>query len=184
MLNIIDDSVINFLSKIHNVVLDKVMIFFTNLGDNGIIWIILILILLGIKKTRKIGFIMLGSVILAMIFTNFLKNNIYRERPYIYLDLVPLVKSSGTNSFPSSHTSTAFAVLGVYSYFKLKYKWAVAILAFGVGFSRIYLNLHYFTDVLGGIFLGLATSYLAIYTYQWISGEILKRKLRVLERKI
>ena len=184
MLNIIDQGIINFISKIHNPFLDKIIIFFTNLGDNGIVWIVLIVVLLGMKKTRKTGLMILGAVILAMIFTNFLKNNIQRERPYEYLNLIPLVKSSGTNSFPSSHTSVAFAVLGVYSYFKLKYRWVVSILAFGIGFSRIYLNLHYFTDVLAGAVLGLMTSYLVVYACSQVAKEMRKRKLRVLDREI
>lgn len=183
MLNIIDRGIINFISKIHNPLLDRIMIFFTNLGDNGIVWIALILVMLAMKKTRKTGLMILGAVLLVMIFTNFLKNNIQRERPYTYLNLIPLIKSSATSSFPSSHTSVAFAVLGVYSYFKLKYKWMIYILAFGIGLSRIYLNLHYFTDVLAGAVLGFVTSYLVIYVCSQISRKMQNGKVRILERK-
>ncbi|MBP9478756.1 MAG: phosphatase PAP2 family protein [Sebaldella sp.] len=184
MLNIIDQSFINFISTIHNSILDKIMIIFTSLGDDGIIWIILLLILLGIKKTRKVGFLMLVSVLLALFFNDLLKDVFNRERPYTYLNIVPLVKASRTSSFPSSHTSVAFAVLGVYSYFKLKYKPIIAIMAFGIGFSRIYLNLHYFTDVLAGIGLGLGISYIVIYMYSHILRLTKKRQLRLSEKKV
>lgn len=184
MINIIDQGFINFISIIHNPILDKVMIFFTNLGDNGVVWIVLLLILLGIKKTRKIGVIMLISVLLTLFFNDLLKDMFKRERPYTYLNMIPLVKSSGTSSFPSSHTSVAFAVLGVYSYFKLKYKSIITVISFGIGFSRIYLGLHYFIDVLAGIGLGLGISYLVIYMYLYIFKSIKKRQLRILEKKV
>ena len=170
MLNIIDQTAVNAVSIIQNPLLDRIMIFFTTLGDNGIIWIILLIVLLSKKKTRNTGIVLLVTVITVFVFTDYLKGEFYRIRPYEYMNFLPKVETSGTSSFPSSHSSIAFAVFGIYYFYNLKYKYIIGAVALIIAVSRFYLEVHYFTDVLAGMALGFAVSYILFH----ISGLISK----------
>ena len=163
MLNIMDQTAVNAVKLIQNPLLDKIMVFFTSLGDNGIIWIILLIVLLSGKKTRNKGVVLLITVITVFILTNYLKEEFHRVRPYEYMNFIPKVKTSGTSSFPSAHSAVAFAVFGISYFYHLKYRYITGIFALIIAVSRFYLGVHYFTDVLAGIFIGFAVSGILFY---------------------
>lgn len=139
------------------------MEFVSLLGKGGIFLIILSLTLLFIKKTRRYGTAMAISIALAAIFVNlFLKVVIARPRPYadissifnqLWLMMGQHVESD--MSFPSGHTNATFAVM-IPLFLLGNKRWSWLALVFGVlmGISRIYLVVHYPSDVLGGMITG------------------------------
>ncbi len=142
---------------------DFFMGYFTKLGDDGIFLIILSLILIVFKKTRKVGTAMLGAIIIGALFTNIsIKPIIARPRPYIdethifhqwWLDAGAHVESEF--SFPSGHTTSAMAVMtGLFFTTNKKYSWTAFIFAIVMGITRIYLCVHFPSDVLGGLIVG------------------------------
>ena len=163
MLNIMDQTAVNAVKLIQNPLLDRIMVFFTSLGDNGIIWIILLIVLLSGKKTRNKGVVLLITVITVFILTNYLKEEFHRVRPYEYMNFIPKVKTSGTSSFPSAHSAVAFAVFGISYFYKLKFRYIIGVIALMISVSRFYLEVHYFTDVLAGVSLGFIVSYILFY---------------------
>lgn len=145
--------------------LDFLMPIITALGDGGIFWIALAVILLFFKKTRKTGFTIGAALLIGFIVGNlFLKNVVGRIRPY---DLNPnitlLVDKLHDYSFPSGHTLASFeAATAIYLRNK-KFGIAALILAFLIAFSRLYLYVHYPTDVLASIILGTAIAFLSYF---------------------
>ena len=138
--------------------LTQIFIFITRLGDGAFIWLFTALVLLGVKKYRHSGVALLLSLIISSILVDeILKNMFRRIRPFnVMLDLMALVPKPGSYSFPSGHTTTAFAAATVIAIFlPRKYGILGYILAALIGFSRMYLGVHYPTDVLVGIILGI-----------------------------
>ena len=150
----------------------------THLGDDGILWIALGIILLCFKKTRPIGFTVLTSLLINFVIVNVtLKDLIARPRPFVTNELIkPLV--GGVNkytSFPSGHTSGSFsAMLALYRWVPKKIGIPAVILATLVALSRLYVGVHYPTDLLGGFvvaFMASAWSYYIVKKVQQKIGE-------------
>ncbi len=141
--------------------LTPIMKLITHLGDAGIFWIVLTALLLLIPKTRKIGFLCFIALLVNFLCCNvILKNFIARPRPYTMIEgLELLVKEASDFSFPSGHTAASFACAWILL-FKLPKKAGVPlfILAALIGLSRLYIGIHYPTDVLGGFLLGSGVS--------------------------
>ncbi len=152
---------------VRNPILNKIMVFITTLGDEGYIWIAAAILLLIPKKTRKIG-LMCGVALLAHLVLNneLLKNIVQRPRPFAtFPELSIIVSQPGQFSFPSGHTSSSFAAAAVmYRYLPRRAGVPAMILAALIGFSRLYVGVHYPTDVLVGAAVGILCSYIA----QWI----------------
>ena len=134
---------------------DTVMPLITALGNGGAIWIGCSAVLLLIPKTRKTGAAMAGSLILEALCCNvILKPLIGRIRPCEVNAAVQLLIAHPTDfSFPSGHTGASFAAVSAL-YFSRNRLWRVAlILAALIAFSRLYLYVHYPSDVLAGAFI-------------------------------
>ncbi len=135
----------------------------------GIIWILICIILICIKKTRMIGIMTLTSLALCIGFNNIIiKHLVARARPFdTYTDLTPLIKKPTDYSFASGHTTASFASVGILARF-LQRPLAVLTVVFAVlvAFSRLYLGVHYPTDVLCGILIGLAGSTLVYILFK------------------
>ncbi len=143
--------------------LDKIMLFFTYLCEYGLVSIICALVLLGIARTRKIGLTLVFSLLLGFVIGNIvLKPCISRIRPYDVNTAINLIVDKQSDySFPSGHTLAAFeTAFSVFWWNKKIGRYLIAT-ACAVGFSRLYLYVHYPTDVLAGAFLGIAFSYVA-----------------------
>ena len=157
---------------------DVLMPFITSFGNGGVIWIVLTVILLLIPKTRKTGLILGAALILDGIFCNLLlKNLVRRIRPCDINDAIRLlIPYPSDYSFPSGHTAVSFAAASALYFAGEKYLWKAAlVLAAFIAFSRMYLYVHYPTDILGGALLGILCGYLGCRIVQ--KTEQYKRKI-------
>ncbi len=172
-----DFNILQFYFNLHEGPLGKILdVFFmiyTHLGDDGILFIVLGLIFLLFKKTRKVGAGMLFGIAIGALITNVtIKPLIERPRPfelYEYLTTDPNVllfkdwwmdlgevHASSMRSFPSGHTTSAVAALvPVFLFCDKKKSWLALVAAVLMGASRNYVMVHYPSDVLGGILVGL-----------------------------
>ncbi len=154
---------LDFLQTIHTPLLDKILAFITSLGNAGIIWIVLAVVLLILPKTRKVGMIVGAALLVDLVLCNLiLKNLVARVRPYdVNTAIAILIKKPLDFSFPSGHTAASFAAMTALFLAKMKKAWIAAlILAVLIAFSRLYFYVHYPTDVLGGIVVGILSGVL------------------------
>lgn len=148
----------------------------TCLGDTGWFWIALGLVLLLYRKTRPVGITVLISLAIGALITNVvLKNAVARIRPYDFTDqIISLLPPQSDFSFPSGHTCASFAAaLVCLKMLPRRYGVPAVILACLIAFSRMYLGVHYPTDILGGLLAGIAASWLACRVAE---NKILKNK--------
>ena len=149
---------LDFLQTIHTPLLDKILAFITSLGNAGIIWIVLAVVLLILPKTRKTGIIVAAALLMDLVLCNLiLKNLVARVRPYdVNTAIAILIKKPLDFSFPSGHTAASFAAMTALFLAKMKKAWIAAlVLAVLIAFSRLYFYVHYPTDVLGGAIVGI-----------------------------
>ncbi len=137
--------------------LDQIMPFITHLGSAGLIWICITLIFLCMKKYRHCGILLTAGLLAGLIVTNILlKNLVARERPcWIDPDIAMLIAVPQDFSFPSGHTTSSViaAMLIFHEYRKLGIiAWILALL---IIFSRMYLFVHFPTDILCGGIIGV-----------------------------
>ena len=171
------------IQSIHTQILDKIMIVITTLGDAGIFWILVSVILLFFKKYRKIGVASLGALVLSLIFTNGIIKNLFdRVRPFMYDEAIRqslLIKEPFDSSFPSGHTSASIAAAVSIFIFNKKWGTAAIVLALMIGFSRLYLFVHFPTDVLTGLIAGILYAIISAlivvkldekYKFKWLRG--------------
>ncbi len=159
----IDDAITYFINdNLHNSFTRTVMPMITHLGTGGLLWIISGLLLMIKRKTRPIGAMMLLSLITAAIVGNLMIKPIFnRTRPYMANDdLILLIGAPMGSSFPSGHTISSFASATALFLRKKSAGAAALVLAFLIAFSRVFLFVHYFTDVLAGALLGIITAVL------------------------
>ena len=159
-----------FLQELHNPLLDKVMVFFTSLGNAGLLWIGLAVVMLFFKKYRKCAI----SIGIALVFKELignviLKELIMRERPcWIDPTVELLVNSPSSFSFPSGHTFDAFAASVTVFLNHKKEGIAAMIVAALIAFSRMYVFVHFPTDIFGGMVLGTGVAVLAYFiVHRW-----------------
>lgn len=158
----IEFSILDSLQGIRTPVGDVVMCFITKLGEAGMIWIVLTVILLLIPKTRKAGIVMMAALCIDLVVCNgILKNLFARIRPCdVNTQIQLLIARPDDFSFPSGHTAASFAAVAALYFSGERKLWKPAlVLACLIAFSRLYLYVHYPTDILGGIFVGLAAGY-------------------------
>lgn len=142
--------------------MDSIMPLISHLGDSGLVWIILSIGLVIPKKTRKLGFVMIIALVLNGIICNIiLKPMLARIRPFdVNTSIKLLINKPRDFSFPSGHTSASFTAASVLFFRRNKLFVPSLILATLIGFSRLYLYVHYPSDVVGGIILGIVCSYM------------------------
>ena len=153
----LDGSLLLWIQTLHLSWLDPVVSAFTSLGNGGMLWIVLSLAMVCFKPTRKAGALALGAMLLGLLVTNLtIKPLVERPRPWLDLPLTPLVVERDPHSFPSGHTCAAFAAGMIWAR-TLPWKWGrvlAAVLAVCMGLSRLYVGVHYPTDVLAGAVIG------------------------------
>lgn len=145
-------------------------------GNYGIVFIVIAVILLIFKKTRKAGILALLAMSFGFIFTNLiLKNVIARPRPFfdqnsIYYDYWVQAGSLSEKgySFPSGHaTSAAAFAMGLFLAFNKKWSWSFLLIPFLMGYTRIYFFVHYASDIVGGLSVGFSCGALSFLIF-WL----------------
>ena len=165
------------LQEIHNAVLDPIMIVASTLGNNGFIWIVITVFLLFTKRYRECAIVMAIALLLSLLICNItLKNLVARDRPF-WIDERVVLKIEEPNdfSFPSGHTFSSFAAAVVLFLYSRKMGTAALALALSIAFSRLYLFVHFPTDVLASVVLGSATAGLAVVLFRKLFRPVLKR---------
>lgn len=151
--------------------------FITTLGNLGLIFIIVSVIMLLFSKTRKVGVISLIALLFGFLLTNLLlKNIISRPRPYIDTnsDFYMWWKKAGSLleagfSFPSGHTTAATGFsFSLFMCFKKKVSWLYLLIPVFMGFTRIYFMVHYASDVVGALFVGTLCSLVAYFIFKYL----------------
>jgi len=167
-----DSSILLYIKdNMHGHIMDKLMITLTHLGNGGMIWIIISVVLVISKKYRKIGFMAIAALILSTILgEGVLKHVVKRIRPSANIPAVNLLIAKPLSySFPSGHTTSSFAVAGILAKYFKAYALEFFSLASLIAFSRLYLYVHYPTDVLAGIVIGLICSGIIIFLFDKVS---------------
>lgn len=153
----LDGQLLVAIQGLHMAWLDPIVSCYTKLGDAGLLWIALSLAMLFRKPTRRAGAMALCAMILGLIVTNLtIKPLISRPRPWLDWPIVPLVAENDPNSFPSGHTCAAFAAAMVWvrTLPQRRDRVIAAVMAVLMGLSRLYVGVHYPTDVLAGAVIG------------------------------
>ena len=163
----IDENILFFIQEnLRNPVIDRVMVFISSLGDAGFLWIAIAFLLLLHKRYRKCGIVLILALMVEQIICDdILKPLIGRVRPCNkFPDVAQLTHRMHSASFPSGHTMKGFTSatilfihhrpLGIGAY-------AIATL---IGLSRLYLFVHYPSDVLAGAAFGVIVALQTIYT--------------------
>lgn len=157
--------------------LNPIVIRITHLGDAGLLWIVLSLLLLISQKTRKYAMMAIVALLFSLLVNNMiLKNIVARTRPYEVVEgLTRLIGAQRDLSFPSGHTASSFATAVVlFRNLKKRYGIPLLVLAVLISLSRLYVGVHYPTDVLFGAISGTLLAILA----QWLVNGVLERRRR------
>ena len=156
--------------------LDTIIPVLTHLG-HGVIWTILGWILIFTKKYRFNGISIITALTVTVIISEFIIKPLFlRERPYLSNPEILLLISEPTGtSFPSSHTSTSFAC--AIQFFGINKKAGIAelVMATVIAFTRLYLYVHFPTDILGGIVLGLIMGFAVMFIAKKIRNNLSER---------
>lgn len=178
-----DLSVFEWIQSIQCGFLNAVMVFITTLGNAGAIFIVLALVLLCTKKYRKAGLAVAVALIVMLICNDlFLKEFFARPRPFNLLVTDPekyafwgegyvypeLIGKPSSYSFPSGHTSSAFAAAIALLCHNRKLGIPATIFAAIMGFSRIYVEVHYCTDVIAGVVSGTICALIAVLIVKFL----------------
>ena len=159
-------------------VLTPLMRILSTLGNGGAFWIVLTVLLLMLRRTRRTGAFCAVGMLLTFVAVNLLlKPLVGRTRPYELFDaLSVLVKLPGDASFPSGHSANSMACAwAIFRTMDKKYGVPALVLALLIALSRLYVGVHFPSDVLAGLIIGGAMSELSL--------RLLPRMLRRARRK-
>mgnify|MGYP002510875622 CR=1 FL=1 len=165
----LDGQLLVAIQGMHMSWLDPVVSIYTKLGDAGILWIAMSVAFLLDRRTRKAGVLALCAMVLGLIVTNLtIKPLISRPRPWLDWPIVPLVTEKDPNSFPSGHTCAAFAACLSWARTLTRKRLRVYVVALAVlmGLSRLYVGVHYPSDVLAGAVIGSLCAWVVWRAYQ------------------
>lgn len=153
------------IQEIHREWLDTLMVFVSTLGNGGMIWILSGVAMLCFKRSRKCGWLLLLSMAVCYILGNLgIKNLVQRARPCTIDPTVQLlIPHPSEYSFPSGHTLHSFAAATMIFFHYKRTGILALVLASLIAFSRMYLFVHFPTDILGGIILGVLAAAAVFY---------------------
>jgi undecaprenyl-diphosphatase len=167
----LDEGLLLAIQGLRVPILNPLMVVYTKLGNLGILWIALSLTMLCRKSTRNTGRMALLALALGLLCTNVvLKHLVGRPRPWLHvMGLIPLINETDPYSFPSGHTCAAFAAGMIWAK-ALPQTWMrvlAVVLAVLMGLSRLYVGVHYPSDVLAGAIIGSLSAAVA-----WKLGQL------------
>ena len=169
-------QILNLIANVHTDLLDTILPMISSFGDKGIGWIVLSVILTCIPRYRKAGITMGLALIFCLLIGNMtLKPLIARPRPYTYFpEMTLLIAPLADFSFPSGHTFASFASATALFLYHKKAGIAAYILAAIIAFTRLYLYVHFPSDVIAGMLLGIFSGWL---TYQIVQSVSIHKKI-------
>ena len=160
--------------------LNGIVSFYTTLGNAGVLFLTAALLMICFRKTRRAGVFALVAIAVGFVCTNLvLKNLIARPRPWLNVaGLTYLVTENDPNSFPSGHTCAAFAfAVGVWRAAPRRWMgWTALALAVLMGLSRLYVGVHYPSDVLAGAVVGSLAGLAAVWIVGRAAGRFQRRR--------
>lgn len=164
-------QILNLIANMRTDLLDTMLPMISSFGDKGIGWIVLSVILICIPRYRKAGITMGLALIFCLLIGNMtLKPLIARPRPYTYFpEMTLLIAPLADFSFPSGHTFASFASATALFLYHKKAGIAAYILAAIIAFTRLYLYVHFPSDVIAGMLLGIFSGWLAYQIVQSVS---------------
>lgn len=174
-INILDNYILLSIKKhIQNKYLDRLMPLVTYMGNLGIIWIAIALILILNKPYRPIGNVVILTLIISTIVgEGIVKHIVKRIRPCnIHNNLNLLITKPISYSFPSGHTLSSFAAAEILSKYFGQYKLIFIAIAFLIALSRLYLYVHYPTDVIAGMIIG---TFCCKLTFAFLQGNYIEK---------
>lgn len=185
----VDLPILDFIAThLHCAFLNTVMPLITLFGEKGVFWILTAVVLLCIPKYRKAGISIGVALGIGLLLCNVvIKPLVDRPRPYDYQlqyygkDIPLLIAKLSDGSFPSGHTAACFEGAGVLLGRDKRLGIPALVIAVLVAFSRMYLYVHYPTDVLAGALIGLSLGFLANFLVD--RGEKLPFVQKLLHRK-
>ena len=160
--------------------LNPVVTFVTHLGDSGWFWIVVALALFAFRRTRRVGLACMIAMLFGLLATDlFLKNWVARVRPYEVVEgLERIIGVQKDFSFPSGHTTNGIACAWViFRRAPKRYGAPALALAILIALTRLYVGVHYPSDVLGGVVVGLTGAAVALRL-----EPLLQRELPALRR--
>lgn len=182
-----DLSVFQWIQSIQNEFFDALMVGITTLGNGGAVFIAIGLALLFTKKYRKAGLAVLVALLVMLLCNDlFLKEFFARPRPFNLFETNPekyafwgkgyiypeLISKPTSFSFPSGHTASAFAAASALLWHNRKFGIPTTIFAALMGFSRIYVEVHYCTDVIAGVISGTICAFVAVVIVKYLFSVV------------
>lgn len=172
-----DDRLLMALARRHTPFLNKIMIMITTTGNNGYVWFALAVPFLLMNRWRLTGFTIMASLGIATLTGEVtIKHIVKRVRPCNKsYDQYLLIENPPHYSFPSGHTTASFAVSTVIGFMCPTWLTAVLLYAILLSFSRLYLLVHYPSDVIAGVFIGIIcgaasvpiSAYIPFFSFQF-----------------
>lgn len=162
---------------LRNGLFDFIVPIYTSLCDGGILWIAIAIVMLPFKKYRKCGILILAALLLNHIICNeILKDLVARPRPYtLRTDYTPLVEPLKSFSFPSGHSATSSAAAFVIFLHHKKLGIVSIVLAVLMCLSRLYIFVHFPTDVFFGFVLGMICAYTVCLIQKKLAPVVLEK---------
>ncbi|MGN0462020.1 MAG: phosphatase PAP2 family protein [Ruminococcus sp.] len=185
----IDFSILYWIQdNLRNSFMDFVMPLFSNLQDGGLIWISIAVVMLFFKRTRYCGIAVLLAMGIDTLITEYgIKNIVCRVRPCNLVDVVNmLVEKPTTYSFPSNHSASAFAGAVAVMLTIKKKAWTIPafVLSGIIAFSRMYVFVHFPSDVFAGILIGSTISVLVCYLMKKTGFKALLERKNIIEKDV
>lgn len=173
-----DDFLLMEIQSIHNSVMDVMMPLISAIADHGVIWFLIAALLLIKKDYRKYSFMIIISMGVAFVIGELiLKPLVGRARPCHINEWIPLlIQAPDSFSFPSGHTASSFTAATILYLCNRKWGIIAFVLAGMIAFSRMYLYVHYPTDILAGIVLGIFSALLVYWTYKKLENRNQKKQ--------
>lgn len=161
-----DFAVLDFIrDRLSCAFLDAVMPVITALGNGGLLFIACAVAMLFFKRWRKTGIMIGAALIFGLLVCNLtLKPLVARTRPFDLREISLIIAPPHDYSFPSGHTIASFEFATVLLIRERKIGIAALVLAVLIAFSRLYLYVHYPTDVITSVFLGVLFGVLGVVT--------------------
>lgn len=173
MIDLFDHAVLNWFQSVQNPMATVFFKILTTLGEGGILWIILGILFLVSKKTRGMGMTILLALLFSVLTGNLiLKNVVARPRPCWRDAIHMLIAIPKDYSFPSGHTMAAFAAASAAFPWSKKVGILLAVIAAFMAASRLYFYVHYPTDILAGLGIGVI---LGVLAFQIVKRYIVSR---------